>query len=539
MLKKVLIPFLIAISFVLLITVRFIYLNEFPVGILNDEVDVSLSSKSYYSFGTDLSGVVFPKSLFVTSTSAGLSGLPSYLLTYIYGPFNLSPQIIRIPFVILSLLTILIIYLIIFEITKNKKFAIISSFVSLINPWLYFYSRQPTEAPFALFFALIAIYIFLKFKGLKILWSILFFIASFYSYFGAKPVIPVLMIVLSLVYKKSRLLIIFFAVLIVSSYYLISLNLSENTLTQRENQLTFLNFNNYSQVVDDNRRQSLEFPLKVIFYNKYNVFVNISSSKFLSTFSPSFLFLTGDSVVPFENHGVLYLIDLLFIILSVFYFIKSDKNSDKKLFMLVLVMLIAGAVGPTISLMGNQFVFRAFLHIPAYIILIAYAISKINFNIFIFIIYGLLYINFLAFFLFRYSIDQQDNHFISERILSSYLKRMDNIVVISQEPERVYYQAVFYNENVDRNIFTSTCPKEVDNKTYIVDAKINCKFNNEFVVIQSQKDAGVKYKIYNDTLCDKEDLTVYRRNHFISDYNVENMNDKIFCNRWIQNGKTN
>ena len=179
------------------------------------------------------------------------------------------PIVIRAPFVIVSIFIGLFISLIIFELTKNKKFSLISFFVSLINPWLYFYSRQPTEAPFALLFALIGIYLFFKLKFQKIIYPFIFFILSFYSYFGAKPVIPVLLLSLSLFNKKLVIISISFVLLLTSSYFYISKSLNGSTLSQRSNQITFLNLEKYAEVVNQNRRVSVDFLLKEVFYNLY------------------------------------------------------------------------------------------------------------------------------------------------------------------------------------------------------------------------------------------------------------------------------
>ena len=469
-----------------------------------------------------------------------MSGLPSYLLSPIYGPFELLPIVIRAPFVIVSIFIGLFISLIIFELTKNKKFSLISFFVSLINPWLYFYSRQPTEAPFALLFALIGIYLFFKLKFQKIIYPFIFFILSFYSYFGAKPVIPVLLLSLSLFNKKLVIISISFVLLLTSSYFYISKSLNGSTLSQRSNQITFLNLEKYAEVVNQNRRVSVDFLLKEVFYNKFTVFAKITTSKFVNQFSPEFLFLSGDGVVPFADHGVLYLLDGLMIIIALYYFSNSKDKGEKNLLVLCLILFISGSVASTISTVGNQFVFRSFLHIPLYIILISYGIYKFNFKVVVVGLYILLFINFLIFFLFRYSIDQQDNHFITERIVASYLNRTKlETIVVTSESERIYYQTVFYNKHAQRKLFTNICPKIEIGKTYLIDSKLDCTIDGDFVVIQSQKDSGVKYRIYDDKLCNFDDLTPYRRVHFISDYDVERLDDKIFCNRWIQNGKTN
>lgn len=569
MLKKALKPFLIVTSILALLIVRFILLNNFPVGVLHDEIDVVMSAKTYWLFGKDLSGVEFPKSMFVTDTWAYLSGLPSYLLSPVYGLVNtFTPEIIRLPFVVLSLITIYYIYLILVEFTKDKKIWPYVLIISLVNPWLFFYSRQPTEAPFSLLFALMAIYYFLKYDGLRsLIISIPLFLAAFFSYFGAKPSIPVLMILIAMVsaYKEKKILltknvVLFSFAFLIPLIYLFASNFyGGGTLSDRSEQLTFMNFEKYSMMVDESRRSSIDFQYKEIFFNKFSVFTKVSLQKFFGPYSFEYLFISGDSVVPFGDHGVLYIIDLLFIAIGLIYLIKSKKRNEKTILFLVLALLISGSVGPAISVMGNQFVFRAFLHIPAYILLIILGVRKINIFL-ILLLYSLFFINFIIFFFFRYSIAQQDNHFISDRVLSNYLSRSsqkNDVNVTVQETDRIFYLYAFYNNiysNLDEMpeykeetsivsnniVFSKICPLVNDEKTiFILESRSECKnLGENYLVIQNQNDAGVKYKIYNDSICDRNMLTPYRRSHLISDYNIEKMSDQVFCNRWIQNGKT-
>ncbi len=557
---------LFGIIILILLFVRFLWLNNFPVGILHDEIDVTMSAKTYWLFGKDLSGVSFPKSLFVTKTWASLSGLPSLLLAPIYGLVrNFSPMSIRLPFVFISILISYFIFLIVKEITSNNKLAFTTLFVSLINPWLFFYSRQPTEAPFSLLFSLMAIYFFFNKNRYSVYVSITLFIASFFSYFGAKPVIPVFMVLLAIAnsinlkklinYKSIFILI---AAFILPVIYIVMSNFyGGGTLSDRKDQLSFYNIDKYSNSVDEIRRASIDFKYKNLFFNKFTVFAKMSVQRFFGPFSFDYLFLTGDSVVPFQDHGVLYLFDFLMILIGLIYLVRSNDKGDRVVLITCLVLFIAGSIGPAISVMGNQYIYRAFLHIPAYIILISYGINRIGLHR-VLPIYLILFINFVIFFFFRYSISQQDNHFVTERVLASYLSRIDaekKAVVTVNETDRIFYQYSFYNNtyndlrelpgykeeseiSIKNILFTKECSNGKSKGISIIDSKSDCpEINNDFVVIQNQKDAGVKYKIYNDVLCKGVNLTSYRREHLISDYNIEMMTDSQFCNRWIQSGK--
>ena len=88
---------------------------------------------------------------------------------------------------------------------------------------------------------------------------------------------------------------------------------------------------------------------------------------------------------------------------------------------------------------------------------------------------------------------------------------------------------------------TNECKTEYNSDVLLYDTRVNCNqnFGEEFLVIQNQSDSGVSFKIFNDSLCKSFVTTSYRRSHLISDYNIEMMDNEMFCNRWIQNGKTN
>jgi hypothetical protein len=572
--KKNLLFFLVIL---LLVAIRFVCLNNFPVGVLHDEVDVTLSAKSYWLFGTDLSGVAFPKSLFMTNTWAFLSGLPSFLLAPVYGPLTLSPFIIRIPFVILSVITAYLISLLAKTLTGNATFASITILIALINPWLYFYSRQPTEAPFALLFTLIGTILLFKHKDKKIFYSLPFFIASFFSYFGAKPVIPVAAVALILIHWKHvnnkaakwHLLFVLTIILTVILYFTVSLSFSDSTLAQREGQLTFLNLDRYSGLVNEQRRASIEFPFKELVFNKYSELARDSFAKYSASYTPNFLLLRGDGMLTLNEHGVLYWIDVLFILLALTYLVAIKDKKIQLLIAISAAFLLTGAVGSAISTWPDQFVFRNFLQIPSYIMLISlgvyYLIYKVVAEKYRFhtvmltcMIFAISLLNFLSIFFFRYSV-REDRHFVTERVLVKYLNLVktseEQITVTVEETDRIFYQYVFYNNLlgsfsstphykqeerivIDNINFTQNC-EETRGGLWIFNRRSECEIteDQDFAVIQDHKDAGFVYYILNDRLCEDIELGNYRRNHYISDYNIESMNAQEFCIRWIQNGK--
>lgn len=551
---------------------RFLWLDKFPVGMNHDEIDVTLSAKSYWRFGTDISGIPFPKSLFITRTEAALSGFPSILLAPILGLLKSTPTLVRIPFVLVSLLTMFFLSLLAWDFTKNRKLTIIVCLVSLISPWLFFYSRSPTEVPFSLLFTLIGIYLLFRFYGKKIFYSLPFFIAAFLSYFGAKPVVPVLVVFLIFIHAKTiaktalktYILYVLLLVGLVGVYIFGSLSTPGSTYLIRHKELSILSPDKYSGAVNEERRASISYPLKTLFFNKFVSLVENVERKYVGSISPNYLFFSGDELVPFQEHGVLYLLDLVFIVLGIISVGKLKNKKEKILAYIILSLFIAGPIGSAITVIGNQYIFRSFLLIPAFILLISLGINfalnnfKFKYGTSIFVIaYLIFFLNFLYFFFFRYSIKQQENHFLRERVLSNYLIRTksegEEILFVSKYPIRAMLEYVFFSNYLDRVgelpqkekgesyeidgiAFTGDCDAAnvISSKTIIIDQRAcSIPSRNNYVVIENQKDAGSQFIIYNDKLCKDERLTPWRREHLLSDYSIEKMNDALFCRRWI------
>ena len=188
------------------LVIRFYWIDRFPVGINHDEADLVLSAQTIWKFGKDVSGIVFPKSLFFTNTEAGQAGLPSFLLSPFLGNIAFSLAAVRVVTVVVSVITIMSLAGLVWTITKDKTLTIVTLLISFVNPWLFFLSRVPTEAPFALMFVLVGTYLLFRYKDKRIFFSLLPFIFAFYSYYGAKPTAPLLTVGLLLVHYSLDLL---------------------------------------------------------------------------------------------------------------------------------------------------------------------------------------------------------------------------------------------------------------------------------------------------------------------------------------------
>lgn len=566
MLKKVLTQFLksnplLTILIVVGLFFHFYYLNTFPIGLTHDDADVVVSMKTIADSRVDVSGVGFPKLLFFNKTQGNISGLASYLISPIYK--IIEPNLLNIHFiyVIINICSVILISYLVYLLTKNEKIPIFIFLVGLFNPWMFAYSRYPTEAPVALFFVLLALVSFFwKFKG-NIIFSTLFFVLSFYSYYGAKIAVIALfptLITFKLFseglsfhgFKKYLIPIVLF-LLFTSTYFGISMFNKESTLSKRlGSEFIFQNINQYQQKTDDFRKISLDSGVKRIFFNKYIFAFENIAEKYIGWLSPNILFFEGDpvSVYKFSNHGLFYFVDIILFIFGFIYLVLNYKNL-KSLIMLGLVLLLIAPIGSSLSNIGTSYFFRSFLLLIPLLILLGIGLYSIEvylsknkkqifWYLFLFT-YLLSFFRFLTFYFVRYPVYAQENNFLSERILSSYIKRSTGLGKISLKIVNVdsfLNLFKFYTGKTTDDLNVSSDCYLVDNSEIaIYDSVLSCpELKEKYLVISNQKDSGAIFKIYNDKLCKDTSLTPYKRDHKLEDYNIESLSNDEFCNRWIQ-----
>jgi hypothetical protein len=552
---------LLLIGFLILIGIitRFIWLDKFPVGLNHDEADVVMSAKSYWQNGTDISGVKFPLSLIQTKTEAGLSGLPSFLLAPFIGPFPTNLTSARLPFAFVNILTGILISGLIWQATKKMVLSLIVFAIFLLNPWSFLYSRAATEAPFALLFTLAGVYTLMVTGGKKLFYSLPFFILAFMSYFGGKPILIILVPLIlgaHFIYKKSvkkdlkiYLVYLFLFFIVVGSYFLLAAKLPGSTYKNRSAEITITNIDRFGPLVQDQRKMSVQSQASNLFINKDAFLLNELVTKYIGWTSPDYLFFKGDprSTYTLGSHGVIYLIDAIFILIALLSLLKLSKDHNFiKSFLLI--SFIVAPIGASLSRVETSYFFRAFLLIPMIIILVALGINYLyetipqkTRNLFlaaVTVIYILAFANFMNFYFFEYPVTQQENHYLSERILTSYLQRTGGeALLINESLVQISQQYMFFTNNLSQpklNFSDDCIDATSSGKIVIVGNNSRCNnLPSSPKLIQNQKDAGTIIRIFNDTLCKDFTLTKYRRDNLVSDYAVENLTNQEFCNRWV------
>lgn len=570
--KKVWLLILFFIGFVLVFS-RFLYLDRFPVGMTHDELEYILSAKTYFSSGVDLSNTPFPKSIFQTKTEGVISFLPAIFLSPYYGLVPLNQFTARLPYVIISLLTAITLYLITKKLFNNKYVALVTLLVYLINPWSFYLSRIASDTAFSLLFYLLGIFFILDSSKKKLVLSFIFFTLGFFSYHGAKPIlIPLVMVCLIYRYflSKNKLNLkqagIFLGgIVVVFGFYFLGNLLFPDSINQsRSQEIIFLNYNLISPIVDTDRKSAIESPLKVIFINKATVTLRIFTQKYLTAFSPNVLFISGDTygTYRFGYHGLFFVVDFVFILIGLINLFKKYPDKTKFLLMLILISPLTTAISTVETSVTN----RSFLLLPLLVIISAFGIFtsyrylsvKLNLGIslvLLLLILSVSFVNFCQFYFFQFPIVGQENFFFSQRIIGNYIQRNNGYktVIVDNEPRETFLEAVFYspkiqnlvlndfvknqNYQLSNSTFTSICPKNFDKKTvYIVKANfLDCINQKEGLKsINEEQFGGQLYYIVNDSLCSGFELQPWLRFRFAKDYVIEKLDNKTFCQTWVR-----
>lgn len=320
--------------FVLALFLRVYKLNEFPAGLNADEAAIGYNAYSLLVTGKDEFGHSWP--LNFQSFNDYKPGLYFYLVLPWVKSIGLNEWSVRLPSAILGSLTILIIYLLVKEIFRDNRLALLSSFLLAISPWHVHFSRGGWETNVATFFIALGSWLF--FLALKkpkyFLFCALSFALSMFTYHSARVVTPLLglgLVVINFrqVVRKANvkgllaaaavggilLLFLFFSMTGgagVSRFSGVGLFVDQGPFW-RVNELRGQHADPYG------------FPVKLV-HNKVIEYGKQFFDNWLRHYSGNFLFISGDEIqrnrVP--EMGQMYLVEIPFLILG-FYFLLKNK----------------------------------------------------------------------------------------------------------------------------------------------------------------------------------------------------------------------
>ena len=402
--NKILLTFIIMFSFI----IRFCNFTNLPPSLFADEVDAGYQAVNFNRYGTDYYGNKLPIHFQSFSDWRTSAYIYSIALCQKLG-FNQDISV-RLPSVIFGTLSVLLIFLI----TKSK----IAAFLMTISPWAIHYSRTGFEVSGMIMCLLAGIYFFQKFidqpKYQNIYLSIFFFCLSPYFYSTAKFILPLILLILIIIWFKNILKINkapFFYGLIFCT--LLLLPLSIDTLRGRSgfrfSYIGIFTEPHREQIVDTLRYEDVllthpneigvKTPLISYFlHNKYQLVINRFINNYLSSFSTEFLLLKGDDNIRhgFGGHGLLYILDIIFVFIGLYYYFKNPTKIGTLFFVLLIIAPIPFSLTRDSS---SAHATRLILMLPSLIYFTCIGISK---KYFLLILYFISFLNFWHYYSVHY-----------------------------------------------------------------------------------------------------------------------------------------
>lgn len=264
-------------------------------------------------------------------------------LFYIVLPFikfmGLTELAVRLPGALLSIAAVLLIYLLVVELFKNRNLALLASLFLAISPWHIHFSRGGWEVSAATTFILLGIYGFVKAQtNPKFLFvSVLGFLLSIYTYHAARIVSPLLVLSLLVFYRKKllskwkptkHLLLSGILGIVVCIPLLIDL-LGPAGVSRAAGVGLFADEGPFWRT-NEQRGEHKEFasPLSTLLHNKAVNYGLAFAENYLEHFDGDFLFISGDDIqrnkVP--EFGQMYLIQIVFLLFGFVAISQNTKN---------------------------------------------------------------------------------------------------------------------------------------------------------------------------------------------------------------------
>lgn len=317
---------------------RFFALGSNPPGLYWDEVSLGYNAYSILKTGRDEHNRFLPIDTF---KAFGDYKPPGYIYATVpsVAIFGLNNFAVRFPSALAGTLLVLVAYYLVIELFGNKKTALLSALLVSISPWSLQLSRVAFESNLATLFNALAILFFLKSRRHP--WFLIlatsYWLLAFYT-FNANRLLSILLVAfLSVVYwrhlwfhKKQTIVAAIVGLLLVSPL-IPHLRSSEGKLRWNEVNI----FADLDVIIDSNRRIAADGGgrLAKIIHHRYLGHARNFLRHYTDHFNGRYLFLKGDVNPRFsiQDVGQLYLIELPFLLIGMYYLLTQEKNRQSAL----------------------------------------------------------------------------------------------------------------------------------------------------------------------------------------------------------------
>lgn len=405
--------------------IRIYDLNSIPLGFHIDEASLGYNGYSLLLTGKDDNNNKLP--LYVDMFGDNRPSGYHYLTVLPVKLLGLNEFSTRFPGALFGALSVIPFFFLAQILFKSKKISLVSALLVAIAPWSVVLSRASNETMVSLFLIISGYVLFLfGFQKRRIKYffiSALVLILSFFFYHTPRVFVPLLIFV-SILYlyplwkkfetRQKTLLILSFIIISFISFSLVFLIKGG---TGRFSQVNIFGYPQVRLLQEEQIREDgvMKTPVNVtrFFHNKplnYSLGFLINYSEY---FTGKFLFLEGGLPIWYRvpAMGLIYLIELPFILLGVFFLLNSKNKYHK----LPLIWLIIAPITAAITIDDIPNVNRAVIMFPMLELMAAYGFivfankfSSFKYKILVGFFSLLLLFNF-SYFLHQYFVHAQMN----------------------------------------------------------------------------------------------------------------------------------
>jgi len=451
---KEIIPILIIVSVAFFL--RVYQVNKIPPALSWDEVSIGYNAYSILTSGRDEHGRFLPLNSFVAFGDYKPS-LPIYLTVPSVALFGLNEFAVRLPSILAGTLTVLLTYFLVKELFRNSlisyHLSLITAFLLAISPWHWQLSRAGFEANIAVMFIVWGAWLVLRAryrpKLLYCCW--LPFAAVVYTFNSARYFSPILALGLLLFCGKEFLkhrketvsgMIIACVVLLPILPHLLS-----PAARLRFQEVSIFTDDSIVRVANQRITNDSNLWWSRLIHNRRWGYFRSYFTHFLDHLEARFLFIKGDGNPKFslQDSGELYLVELPFLVLGVYYLALHER----KAFWLLIFWLL-GAIAPAAVARETPHALRTENTLPVWQIFTAFGLvsslkhqlSGVRKNILLAVV------SLLLTFSFGYFWHNYFNHYATE--YSGEWQYGYREAIRYTQPIKDKYQNIILSENIGR-----------------------------------------------------------------------------------------
>jgi len=347
------------ILFVILVFALFLRtysLGNVPNGFHIDEASLGYNGYSLLLTGKDENNNKFP--LYIDMFGDDRPSGYHYLTVLPIKFLGLTEFATRLPGALFGTFTVISFFFLTLVLFKSKKISLISALLVAIAPWQVVLSRASAETIVALFF-IISGYIFVllgfkKQRGLYFFVGAFIMLLSFFFYHTPRVFVPLLFLAtiayLYPIWKKfkTKYIVYLLGSFLILSFVSFALVFLIKGGTGRYSQVNIFGYPAVKLVLAEQIVEGglMHVPADVtrLFHNKVTNYSLAAISNYSDYFTGKFLFMEGGLPIWYRvpSMGLIYLVELPFILIGIFYLITSkDRYHKLPLLWLLLAPLVA------------------------------------------------------------------------------------------------------------------------------------------------------------------------------------------------------